>query len=102
MYDGPSCDGSQLGVPRSELLTPLAAGFAARTVLLEGFAAAKVLVEGLRKAGKEITRESLQRSLSALGRIDVGGHVVEFRPGFRHGGKFVDIGVIFANGELRS
>ena len=69
---------------------------------IEACIAAKVLVEGLRKAGKEITRESLQRSLSALGRIDVGGHVVEFRPGFRHGGKFVDIGVIFANGELRS
>ena len=69
---------------------------------IEACIAAKVLVEGIRKAGKEVTRESLQRSLSAMGRIDVGGHVVEFRPGFRHGGKFVDIAVIYANGELRS
>ncbi len=69
---------------------------------IESCIAAKVLVEGIRKAGKEVTRESLQKALSAMGRVDVGGHVVEFKPGFRHGGKFVDIGVILANGELRS
>ena len=69
---------------------------------IESCIAAKVLVEGLRKAGKVITRESLQRSLSALGRVDVGGHVIEFKSGFHHGGKFVDIAVILANGELRS
>ncbi|MCY7386576.1 MAG: ABC transporter substrate-binding protein [Burkholderiales bacterium] len=69
---------------------------------IEACIAAKVLVEGVRKAGKDVTRESLQRALSALGRVDVGGHVVEFKPGFHHGGKFVDIAVILANGELRS
>ena len=68
---------------------------------IESCIAAKVLVEGIRKAGKEVTRESLQRALSAIGRIDVGGHVIDFKPGFRHGGKFVDIAVILANGELR-
>ena len=69
---------------------------------IESCIAAKVLVEGMRKAGKEVTRESLQRALSALGKVDVGGHVIEFKPGFHHGGKFIDIGVILANGELRS
>ena len=69
---------------------------------IESCIAAKVLVEGMRKAGKEVTRASLQKSLSSMGRIDVGGHVVEFKPGFHHGGKFVDIAVILASGELRS
>ncbi len=69
---------------------------------IESCIAAKVLVEGIRKAGTEVTRASLQKSLSAMGRVDVGGHVVEFKPGFHHGGKFVDIAVILANGELRS
>lgn len=69
---------------------------------IEACIAAKVLVEGIRKAGKVVTRESLQRALSALGRVDVGGHVVEFKPGFHHGGKFVDIAVILANGQLRT
>ena len=67
---------------------------------LEACIAAKVLVEGLKKAGKEVSRESLQKSLSAMGRIDTGGLVVEFKPGFRHGGKYVDIAVIRKNGEL--
>ena len=69
---------------------------------IESCIAAKVLVEGIRKAGKDVTRASLQRALSSLGKLDVGGHVIEFKPGFRHGGKFVDIGVILPNGELRS
>ena len=69
---------------------------------IEACIAAKVLVEGIRKAGKVVTRESLQRALSALGRVDVGGHVVEFKPGFHHGGQFVDIAVILANGQLRT
>jgi len=69
---------------------------------LESCIAAKVLVEGLKKAGKEITRESLQKALSSLGRVDVGGFVIEFKPNFRHGGKYVDIAVIRLNGELKS
>jgi ABC-type branched-subunit amino acid transport system substrate-binding protein len=69
---------------------------------LEACVAAKVLVDGMRRAGKEVTRESLQKALSALTRVDVGGLEVAFRPGFRHGGKFVDIAVIRSNGELRN
>lgn len=69
---------------------------------LESCIAAKVLVEGMRKAGKEVTRDSLHKALSSLGHVDTGGYVVDFKPGFRHGGKFVDIAVIRQNGDLRS
>jgi ABC-type branched-subunit amino acid transport system substrate-binding protein len=69
---------------------------------LEACIAAKILVEGMKKAGREVTRESLQKALSALGRVDTGGFVVEFKPGFRHGGKYVDIAVIRKNGDLIS
>lgn len=72
------------------------------TTALEACIAAKVLVESLRKAGKEPTRESLQRSLSSIGRIDVGDHVINFKNGSRHGGIFVDIGIIRRNGEVRT
>jgi len=68
---------------------------------LEACIAAKVLVQGMRKAGREVTRASLHKALSALGRVDVGGVVIAFKPGFRHGGTFVDIAVIRLNGELR-
>jgi ABC-type branched-subunit amino acid transport system substrate-binding protein len=69
---------------------------------IEGCMAAKVLTEGIRRAGKEVSRESLQRALSGMGRTDVGGFIIDFKPGFRHGGKFVDIAVIRQNGDLRN
>ncbi len=69
---------------------------------MEGCIAAKVLVEGIKKVNGGVTRESLYKSLSALTRVDVGGFEVVFKPGFHHGGKFVDIAVIRTNGELRS
>ncbi len=69
---------------------------------LEACIAAKVLVEGIRTAGKSPSRESLQKALSSLTRVDVGGFDVVFKPANHHGGKFVDIAVIRTNGELRS
>ena len=68
---------------------------------LEACIAAKVLVEGMRRAGREVTRESLHKALSAIGRVDAGGVTIAFKPGFRHGGTYVDIAVIRLNGELR-
>jgi branched-chain amino acid transport system substrate-binding protein len=68
---------------------------------LEACIAAKVLVEGMKRSGREVTRESLHKALSALGRVDAGGVTIAFKPGFRHGGTYVDIAVIRLNGELR-
>jgi branched-chain amino acid transport system substrate-binding protein len=68
---------------------------------LEGCIAAKVLVEGMKRSGKEVTRSSLHRSLSALGRYDTGGYVVDFKPNFRHGGSYVTIALLRPNGEVR-
>lgn len=69
---------------------------------LEACIAAKVLVEGMKRAGRDMTRDSLHKALSALGKVDVGGVIIAFKPGFRHGGTFLDIAVIRLNGELRS
>jgi branched-chain amino acid transport system substrate-binding protein len=68
---------------------------------LESCIAAKVLVEGMKRAGKEVTRASLHRSLSALGRFDAGGYVVDFKPNFRHGGTYVGMALLKPNGEVR-
>ena len=68
---------------------------------LESCIAAKVLVEGMRRSGKELTRASLHRSLTALGRYDAGGYVVNFKPEFRHGGSFVSMALLKPNGEVR-
>jgi branched-chain amino acid transport system substrate-binding protein len=68
---------------------------------LESCLAAKVLVEGMKRAGRELTRASLHRSLSALGRYDAGGYVVDFKPNFRHGGSYVGMALLKPNGEVR-
>jgi branched-chain amino acid transport system substrate-binding protein len=68
---------------------------------LESCVAAKVMVEGMRRAGREVTRASLHRALSALGRYDAGGYVVDFKPNFRHGGSFVAMALLRPNGEVR-
>jgi ABC-type branched-subunit amino acid transport system substrate-binding protein len=68
---------------------------------LEACIAAKVLVEGMKRAGPGLTRASLHRSLSALGRYDAGGYVVDFKPNFRHGGNYVSMVLLKPNGEVK-
>lgn len=81
----------------------VAAGYkdAMSVTALESCIAAKVLVEGMKRAGPSITRATLQRSLSALGRYDTGGYVVHFKPDFRHGGSYVGMALLRPNGEVR-
>ncbi|MFN7220455.1 MAG: ABC transporter substrate-binding protein [Burkholderiales bacterium] len=70
------------------------------TTALEACISAKVLVAGMRRAGNP-TRGSLHKALSSIGRVNVGGIDIAFRPGFNHGGTYVDIAIIRRNGELR-
>jgi len=55
----------------------------------------------MRRTGKDLTRASLQRSLSDLGRYDAGGYVVNFKPNFHHGGSYVGMALLRPNGEVR-
>jgi branched-chain amino acid transport system substrate-binding protein len=68
---------------------------------LESCIAAKVLVEGMKRSGSTVTRASLHKSLSGLGRYDTGGYVVDFKPNFRHGGSFVSMALLRPNGEVK-
>lgn len=68
---------------------------------LESCIAAKVLVEGMKRSGKNLTRATLHNALSALGRFDAGGYVVDFKPNFRHGGSYVGMALLKPNGEVR-
>jgi ABC-type branched-subunit amino acid transport system substrate-binding protein len=68
---------------------------------LESCIAAKVLVEGMRRSGKDVTRASLLKALSAMGRYDAGGYVVDFKPGFHHGGSYVGMALLRPNGDVR-
>jgi len=68
--------------------------------MLEGFAAAKVLVAGLRRAGTPATRESLQRALNGMSRLDLGGLELGFSPTDHTGLDFVDLSIIGQDGRF--
>jgi len=68
---------------------------------LESCIAAKVLVEGMKRSGPQVTRASLHRALDALGRYDAGGYIVNFKPGFHHGGSYVSIALLKPSGEVQ-
>jgi ABC-type branched-subunit amino acid transport system substrate-binding protein len=61
---------------------------------LEGYIAAKVMVEGLRRAGKNLSRDSFIKAMESIQDYDVGGFKVHYGPGQRYGSKFVDLTII--------
>ncbi|MBL8518037.1 MAG: ABC transporter substrate-binding protein [Betaproteobacteria bacterium] len=67
---------------------------------LEGFLAAKVLVEGIRRAGKDLNRESLVTAMEKMGKVDFGGFTVSYSPTNREGSRFVDLTIISKNGKF--
>lgn len=69
--------------------------------MLEGFASAKVLVEALRRAGPRPSRASLHNALENLGRVDLGGLVLDYSPTDHTGLDFVDLSIISAGGKFR-
>jgi ABC-type branched-subunit amino acid transport system substrate-binding protein len=68
---------------------------------LESCIAAKVLVEAIRRAGRDLTRESLYRALGSMGQYDAGGYLVQFGPSDRQGSHYVELAVISKSGQFR-
>jgi branched-chain amino acid transport system substrate-binding protein len=61
---------------------------------LESCIAAKALVAALKKAGPKVTREGLLSAMGSLGRIDLGGYVLNYANGNHHGSSFVDLTIL--------
>lgn len=66
---------------------------------IEGFAAAKLVVDALRRAGKDITRDSLLRALD--GRIDLGGLQVNYSDKDHSGLEYTDVSIVGEDGKFR-
>ena len=77
-----------------------AAGTAPSFSGLEGYVSAKVLVAGLRAAGRDPTRERLQKALEGLGSIDLGGMTVRYGPSAHAGSTFVDTVIVASDGRF--
>ncbi|HEY8099423.1 MAG TPA: ABC transporter substrate-binding protein [Burkholderiaceae bacterium] len=76
--------------------THIASSYAA----MEGFVSAKVLVEGLRRAGRNLTRESLINGLESIGHHDMGGMMLSYGPDNHSGSDYVELTIIDKYGRF--
>jgi ABC-type branched-subunit amino acid transport system substrate-binding protein len=80
---------------------PDAAQAKANYTVLEGYIAGRTLVEGLRRAGKDVTRDKLAGALSGLADLDFSGYRIRYARGNHEGSRFVDLGVVTVDGQLK-
>ena len=67
---------------------------------LESYISAKVLTEAMRRAGPNLTRETLVKALDSMQNFDAGGYVVDFNPKEHNGSKFVELTAIGKSGRF--
>ncbi|WP_137939761.1 ABC transporter substrate-binding protein [Chitinivorax sp. B] len=67
---------------------------------LEGFINAKVLTEGIKRAGKNPTRETVQKALDGLRDFDLGNFKIDFADRQHRGSRFVDLTMMNQQGAL--
>lgn len=65
-----------------------------------GYINAQVVIEGLRAAGKDPSSASLRNAMENLGRLDLGGYVLNYSPENHHGSNFVEITVVGQDGQF--
>jgi ABC-type branched-subunit amino acid transport system substrate-binding protein len=66
---------------------------------LEGFAAAKLIGEAMKRAGKDITRDSLVKALEGP-KIDLGGLQVHYTEKDHSGLEFTDVSIVGPDGKF--
>ena len=73
--------------------------FSARS--FEGYVNARVLTEGLERAGRDLTRAKLRNALASIRSSDLGGLSIDYASGAPYvGSRFLDLGVMGANGKF--
>lgn len=67
---------------------------------IEGFAAAKLVVETLKRAGKDVSRDSFAKALDGA-RIDLGGLQVNYTDKDHTGLEYTDVSIVGEDGKFR-
>ncbi|HEY9105765.1 MAG TPA: ABC transporter substrate-binding protein [Roseateles sp.] len=67
---------------------------------IEGFAAAKLVVEAIKRAGKDISRDNLVKSLDGA-RIDLGALQVHYTEKDHTGLEYTDVSIVGEDGKFR-
>ncbi|MBL8522213.1 MAG: ABC transporter substrate-binding protein [Betaproteobacteria bacterium] len=81
--------------------TMKATGTTVNYTTLEACIAAKALVEGIKKAGKNVTPQTIVSGLESLGSYDAGGFVLTFSKDNHHGSKWTDLSILSRGGAYR-
>jgi len=67
---------------------------------LEGYIAARVLQEGLRRAGRNLTRDSFIEAIESLGKTKIADFPVSYGPKNHNGSSFVNLEMYTGDGSL--
>jgi ABC-type branched-subunit amino acid transport system substrate-binding protein len=67
---------------------------------LEGYLSARVFTEGLKRAGRNLTRDSLTNGLETLRDFDFGGFTINYTPSNHLGSNFTDLTIIGREGRF--
>ncbi len=67
---------------------------------MEGFLIGKVFVEGVRRAGRNLTRDSLIAALESMKDVNLGGFEVSYSPRDHSGSKYTDLTIIGSGGRF--
>lgn len=67
---------------------------------LEAFLNARLMIVALERAGANATREGLLGVLAGLGRIDLGGHLLDFSDSRRIGSRYVELTMLRSDGTF--
>ena len=67
---------------------------------MEGYLTAKVFTEGLRRAGRNLTRDSLINGLESMREVNLGGFMVNYGPNNHMGSTFTDLTIVGRDGKF--
>jgi len=65
-----------------------------------GYLNLRVLLELLKRAGKNLSSESLVKTIEGVGKLDLGGYTVNFGPQNHHGSSYVDLLIVGPGGRF--
>lgn len=93
----------------SRLAKQLADAIAANTdkdasvsyAMMEGYITAGVIAEAVRRQGRNPTRVGMIPALDSIQNFDLGGYVINFKPGQRFGSRFVELSIVNSVGRIR-
>lgn len=66
-----------------------------------GYINAKLIVDGMRRAGRDLTRENVMRTLEAMRETDYGGYIVNYTGTNHLGSRYVELTVISKDGKFQ-